>query len=155
MASAAYAWAVLIHLLSVTFLPFSLLAVGRYDVPAAAWVYGANMILLALSALAISLCAERDTGRARLPSGRVELCILIASAVLSIVTSLFAPAYAMLSYLLNLASPLAARAVYGDSRSKVPASSRGGESEPTTSPTCGNALERCARSAFLRCASEG
>jgi len=111
MASAAYAWAVLIHLLSVTFLPFSLLAVGRYDVPAAAWIYGANMILLALSALAISLCAERDTGRA-LPSGRVELGILIASAVLSIVTSLFAPAYAMLPYLLNLASPLAPRAVY-------------------------------------------
>src|SRR5262249_39349986 len=64
MASADYAWAVLIHLVSVTSLPFSLLAVGRYDVPAAAWVYGANMILFALSPLAISLCAERDTGRA-------------------------------------------------------------------------------------------
>ena len=113
MASAAYAWAVLIYLLSVTFLPFSLLTVGRYDVPAAAWIYGANMILLALSALSISLCAERDTGRAGLPSGRVELGILIASAVLPIVTSLFAAAYAMLPYLLNLASPLAARAVYG------------------------------------------
>jgi hypothetical protein len=45
MASAAYAWAVLLHLLSVTFLPFLMLAVGRYDVPAAVWIYGANMIL--------------------------------------------------------------------------------------------------------------
>jgi len=154
MASAAYAWAVLIHLLSVTFLPFSLLAVGRYDVPAAAWVYGANMILLALSALAISLCAERDTGRARLPSGRVELCILIASAVLSIAvcSRRHTPCFPIFSIL-----PLHSRHVLcmGDSLSKVLSSSRGGESEPTTSPTCGNALERCARSAFLRCASEG
>jgi uncharacterized membrane protein len=117
MASAAYAWAVLIHLLSVTFLPFSLLAVGRYDVPAAAWVYGANMILLALSALAISLCAERDTGRARLPSGRVELCILIASAVLSIAvcSRRHTPCFPIFSIL-----PLHSRhsLCMGDSRSK-------------------------------------
>jgi uncharacterized membrane protein len=112
MASAAYAWAVLLHLLSVTFLPFSMLAVGRYDVPAAAWIYGANMILLALSALAISLLAERDGGRADAQSGIVELSILIGSAILSIVTSLFAPNYAMLPYAINLFTPLAARAVY-------------------------------------------
>jgi TMEM175 potassium channel family protein len=112
LASPAYAWAVLLHLLSVTFLPFSMLAVGRYDVPAAIWIYGANMIMLAVTAMAISLIAERDSGRGRLPSGRVELTILIASAVLSMVTSLFAPDYAMLLYLLTLASPFAARAVY-------------------------------------------
>ncbi|MGH6791659.1 MAG: TMEM175 family protein [Methyloceanibacter sp.] len=112
MASAAYAWAVLIHLLSITFLPFSMLAVGRYDVAAAVWIYGANMIVLSLSALAISWAAERDNGRVRVPSGRIELTILIASAILSMITSLFAPDYAMLLYLLNLASPLAARAVY-------------------------------------------
>ena len=112
MASASYAWAMLLHLLAVTFLPFSMLAVGRYDWPAAAWIYGANMILLAVSALAISAIAERDSGRARAQSGRVELAILIASALLSIVTSLFTPDYAMLLYLLNLATPRVARAVY-------------------------------------------
>jgi hypothetical protein len=90
MASAAYAWAVLLHLLSVTFLPFSMLAVGHYDVAA----------------------VSVDGPRGRAPSGRVGLAILIASAVLSIITSLFAPDYAMLLYLLNLASPLVARAVY-------------------------------------------
>jgi uncharacterized membrane protein len=111
-ASEAYTWATLLHLLSVTFLPFSMLAVGRYDVPAAAWIYGANMILLAVTAFAISRIAERDSGRARVNDGRVELSILIVSAVLSIVTSLFAPDYAMLPYLLNLASPFEARAVY-------------------------------------------
>jgi len=111
MSSAAYAWAVLLHLLSVTFLPFSMLAVGRYDLPAAVWIYGANMILLALTAIAISLIAERDRGRARVQNGRVELGILIVSAVLSIITSLFAPDSAMLLYLLNLASPFVARAI--------------------------------------------
>ncbi len=111
-ASTAYSWAVLLHLLAVTFLPFSMLTVGRYDVPAASWIYGANMIVLALTALAMSLIAERDSGRPRVADGRVELTILIVSAVLSMVTSLFAPGYAMYPYLLNLAAPFAARAVY-------------------------------------------
>ena len=112
MASAAYAWAVLLHLLSVTFLPFSMLAVSRYDVAAAVWIYGANMILLSLSAIPIASIAERDSGRPGVPDGRVELAILIASAVLSMIMSLIAPDYAMLLYLLNFASPLVARALY-------------------------------------------
>jgi uncharacterized membrane protein len=112
MASVAYSGAVLLHLLSVTFLPFSMLAVGRYDVACAVWIYGANMILLSVTAIAISLATERDSGRARVPSGRVELGILILSAILSIITSLFALNDAMYLYLLNLASPLVARAVY-------------------------------------------
>lgn len=109
-ASTAYAWAVLLHLLGVTFVPFSMLAVGRYDVAGAAWIFGANMILLAVTALFISRVAERDSGRAQVPSGYVENGILIASALLSIMTSLFAPDYAMFPYLINIASPLAARA---------------------------------------------
>jgi uncharacterized membrane protein len=111
--STAYAWAVLLHLLGVTFVPFSMLAVGRSDVAAAAWIFAANMILLAVTALAITRAAERDSGSGRAADGRVELSILIASAILSVVLSLFAPDYAMLPYLLNLGSPLAARAVYG------------------------------------------
>lgn len=107
-ASPAYAWAVLWHLLSVTFLPFSMLAVSRYDVAGAVWIYGANMILLAVTALVISGLARRDGGGAA-PDGRVELGILILSAALSMIASLFSPDDAMLLYLLNLASPLAAR----------------------------------------------
>src|SRR5262245_11207350 len=41
-ASQGYAWAVLLQLLAVTFLPFSMLAVSRYDVAGAVWIYGAN-----------------------------------------------------------------------------------------------------------------
>ena len=69
MSSAAYAWAVLLHLLLVTFLPFSMLAVGRYDVPGAVWIYGANMILLALTAIAISLAMVVATVKATLVAG--------------------------------------------------------------------------------------
>ena len=111
MASTAYAWATLLHLLSVTFLPFSMLAVSRYDVAGAVWIYGANMILLAVTALAISCLAARDTGRAPTQDGRIELGILIVSAVLSMIASLWSPDYAMLFYLLNFAAPLVKRAV--------------------------------------------
>lgn len=112
MASAAYAWAVLLHLMWVTLLPFSMLAVSRYDVAGAVWIYGTNMILLAVTALGISRVAERDGGRGPTPSGRLDLGILILSAVLSMITSLFSPDYAMLLYLLNIASPRVARAIH-------------------------------------------
>lgn len=113
MASPAYARATLLHLLGVTFLPFSMLAVSRYDLAAAVWIYGANMIWLAVTALAISRIAERDSGRAGVSEteGRVKLGVLIASAVLSMLASLYSPDYAMLLYLLVIASPLVERAV--------------------------------------------
>lgn len=113
MASPAYARATLFHLLGVTFLPFSMLAVSRYDLSAAVWIYGANMIWLAVTALAISRVTERDSGRARVSEtgGRIKLGVLIASALLSMLASLYSPDYAMLLYLLVLAAPLVARVV--------------------------------------------
>ena len=83
-ASAAYAWASILHLFPVTFMPFAMLVAGRFDYPAAIWLYAANMIVLALSVIAISLIAGTKTGRARLPDGSIELGILIASALLSV-----------------------------------------------------------------------
>jgi uncharacterized membrane protein len=112
MASPAYARATLLNLLGVTFLPFSMLAVSRYDLAAAVWIYGANMIWLAATSLLVSRAAERDSGRAGEADARIKLGVLIASAVLSMIASLYSPDYAMLLYLLVLASPLVARAVY-------------------------------------------
>ena len=112
MASPAYARATLLHLLAVTFLPFSMLAVSRYDVAGAVWIYGANMILLAVTAITISRATERDSGSSRAANGRIKLCVLIAAALLSMIASLYSPDYAMLLYLLVLASPLVARAVH-------------------------------------------
>lgn len=110
MASPAYAWAVLFHLLFVTLLPFSMLTVSRYDVAGAVWIYGANMILLAVTALLVARAARRDSGITQADDGRVELGILIVSAMLSMIAALWSPDMAMLLYLLNFAAPLVKRA---------------------------------------------
>ena len=110
MASPAYAWAVLFHLLFVTLLPFSMLTVSRYDVAGAVWIYGANMILLAVTALLVARAARRDSGITQADDGRVELGILILSAMLSMIAALWSPDMAMLLYLLNFAAPLVKRA---------------------------------------------
>ena len=65
MASAAYVRATLFHLLWVTVLPFSMLAVSRYDVAGAVWLYGANMILLAVTGILISRRETRQRPRRR------------------------------------------------------------------------------------------
>ena len=102
----AYAWAVLAHLFFVTLLPFSMLVAGRYDLLPAIWIYGGNLILLGVTALAITLVIERDIGHRLVASGRIELGVLIASALLSMAIAAFAPDAAMYAYLLNLGPPL-------------------------------------------------
>jgi uncharacterized membrane protein len=108
-ASGAYAWTVLLHLFFVTLLPFSMIVAGRYDLVPAIWIYGGNMIFLALTAMAITFVMERDTGRRLVPRGRVEFSLLIASALLSMAIGAFAPDRAMYAYFLNFAAPLVRR----------------------------------------------
>ena len=108
-ASGAYAWSVLFHLFFVTLLPFSMIVAGRYQLAPAIWVYGANMILLALTAIGITLVIERDIQRRLVPSGRPEYSVLIASAILSMTIGFYSPESAMYAYFLNLASPLIGR----------------------------------------------
>jgi hypothetical protein len=66
---------------------------------------------LAVTSLAISRIAARDSGRAHAPDGPVKLGMVILAALLSMIASLYSPDWAMLSYLLILATPLVARAV--------------------------------------------
>ena len=80
-ASGAYAWSLLSHLFFVTLLPFSMIVAGRYHLAPAIWVYGTNMVLLALTAIGITLVIERDIQRRLVPSGRPEYGLLIASAI--------------------------------------------------------------------------
>ena len=107
--SGAYAWSVLFHLFFVTLLPFSMIVAGRYDLAPAICVYGANMVLLALTAIGITLVIERDIGRRLVPSGRAEYSVLIASAIVSVAIGFYSPDSAMYAYFLNLASPLVRR----------------------------------------------
>jgi len=108
-ASGAYAWSLLSHLFFVTLLPFSMIVAGRYNLAPAIWVYGANMILLALTAIGITLVIERDIQRRLVPSGRPEYGVLIASAILSMAIGCYSPENAMYAYFLNVASPLVRR----------------------------------------------
>lgn len=108
-ASSAYTWSVLFHLFFVTLLPFSMIVAGRYHLAPAICVYGANMILLALTGIGNTLAIERDIGRRLVPSGRPEYGVLIASAILSMAIGFYNPDSAMYAYFLNLASPLALR----------------------------------------------
>jgi TMEM175 potassium channel family protein len=108
-ASGAYAWSVLLHLFFVTLLPFSMVVVGRYDLAPAIWVYGANMVVLALTAMVITLVIERDIGHRLVSNGRTEYGVLIASAILSMIIGFYSPDSAMYAYFLNLASPLIGR----------------------------------------------
>ena len=98
----------LFHLFFVTLLPFSMIVAGRYNLAPAIWVYGANMVLLALTAIGITLVIERDIRRRLVPSGRPEYGVLIASAILSMAIGFYSPDSAMYAYFLNLASPLVA-----------------------------------------------
>jgi uncharacterized membrane protein len=108
-ASSAYAWSELFHLFFVTLLPFSMIVAGRYDLAPAICVYGANMVLLGLTAIGITLVIERDIRRRLVPSGRPEHGLLIASAILSMAIGFYSPESAMYAYFLNLASPLVRR----------------------------------------------
>jgi len=90
--------------------------VARYDFAPAVCLYGGNMILLALTAIRISFVVETDTKRRIVPGGRVDLAVLISSALLSMVISLFATESAMLAYFLNLATPLVHRWTRRESR---------------------------------------
>jgi uncharacterized membrane protein len=108
-ASGGYAWSVLFHLFFVTLMPFSMIVAGRYDLAPAIWVYGANMVFLALTAIGVTLVIERDIGRRLVPSGRPEYAVLIVSAILSMAIGFYSPDNAMYAYFLNLASPLVRR----------------------------------------------
>jgi hypothetical protein len=87
-------------------MPFSMIVAGRYNLAPAICVYGVNIVLLALTAIGITLVIERDTQRRLVPSGRPEYAVLIASAILSIPIGFYKPNAAMYAYFLNPASPL-------------------------------------------------
>lgn len=102
-----YAWAVIIHLFFVTLIPFSTKLVGLYgDLWPAICIYAANTICSALSSrrAADMLAAQEQAPKAL--EDRLDLIVLIATALLSCVIAFIAPRYSMYAYLLNAMSPL-------------------------------------------------
>ena len=105
-----YLWAVLVHLMFIAVLPFSTMLIGRWgDFPAAVWVYSANMALSAVAAIGVSATAERLTGKRPAETGRFGLLVLMATAVLSIIISLWSTRWAMAAYAGNLLTPFLQR----------------------------------------------
>jgi uncharacterized membrane protein len=98
----------LLHLFLITCLPFSTMLIGRYDdLAPAVWIYAANMALAALVSIRLNMIADHEGWRTDgLHDGTRALWLLIASAILSVAISFFAPGYAMLAYLLNFVRPL-------------------------------------------------
>jgi len=105
-ASDNYARWVLIHLFFITLMPFSTQIVGRFEFAPAIWLYAANTMLAALAAIRLTYLAEGESGRRDPGNGRLELALLVASAIVSIVISVFDAGWAMLAYFLNFAAPV-------------------------------------------------
>jgi len=101
-----YARAVIVHLFFVTLIPFSTKLVGLYGTywPAIC-LYAANTILGALASLwaAERLAVEEKVAK---PGGRIDVAVLVASALASCVLAFVAPRNSMYAYLLNFATPL-------------------------------------------------
>lgn len=98
-----YGLAVLFHLLFVTCIPFTTMVVGRHaDLPPAVWLYGINMILMAVGAIWMSSIASRVRGEPLRRASLWTFGLLTASALLSIAFSFVDPANSMFAYLLNL-----------------------------------------------------
>jgi uncharacterized membrane protein len=98
----------LLHLFLITCLPFSTMLIGRYnDLAPSVWIYAANMALAALVSIRLNAIADHEGWHTEgLREGTRSLWLLIASALLSVVISLYDPGWAMLAYLLNFVRPL-------------------------------------------------
>ena len=108
-ASGEHVWWVLIHLFFVTLVPFSTMVVGRYDLAAAVFLYGTNLILTSLTALRLSFNVEKETGQRPARTGRVDLMLVAASALLSMALAAAGVSGAMWAYMLNFAAPFVRR----------------------------------------------
>jgi uncharacterized membrane protein len=108
-ASDTFARWVLLHLFFITLMPFSTQIVGRYEFAPAIWLYAANTILAALVAIRLTYLAEDESGRRDPGNGRLELGLLVASAIVSVIVSFFDAGWAMLAYFLNFAAPVVHR----------------------------------------------
>jgi uncharacterized membrane protein len=101
--SEAYTKWALIHLLLITFVPFTTMVVARYtSLAPAVWLYAANTILFALVAMRMIALADRESRRPDRLEQNVGLLVLILASLLTVVASFFIPKWALMLYLVNL-----------------------------------------------------
>ncbi|WP_293905945.1 TMEM175 family protein [Phenylobacterium sp.] len=77
----------LIHLLMVTFIPFSSMVMGRYaSLPPAVWVYAANLAGLSVAGWGLAVSAP-EAERAKVGENRGGVVMLLISAALAVAIS--------------------------------------------------------------------
>jgi uncharacterized membrane protein len=98
-------WLLLLFL--VTCMPFTTIVIGRYfDIPAAIWLYVAN--LAALSVLSFALAAGgREPGQRPRSARIVGLTVLLVSCAAAVVASFFSTQLAAWALALNFLAPIA------------------------------------------------
>jgi uncharacterized membrane protein len=96
----------LLHLLLITCVPFTTIVVGRYaSLAPAVWLYAGNIGLLAAASWwQLNLLPDVDDDR-HLRGRQVPSLLLLGSAVVCIVWSLFDSPHALWAFVLNLAGP--------------------------------------------------
>jgi len=100
--SPEYVWWAMLHLLFVTFVPFTTMLVGRHiSLAPAIWLYAANTILFAFVAMRMIWLTDHDEGRSSFDD-QLGLVVLVVASLLAVAISLVAPQWAMLGFLLNL-----------------------------------------------------
>jgi uncharacterized membrane protein len=100
--SEAYTRWAMVHLLLITFVPFTTMLIGRYPTLApAVWFYAANTIAFAVVALRMVTLSEYRPSEERKVEDRIGLGMLIAASVAAVLISLAEPKYALLGFLLN------------------------------------------------------
>ncbi len=111
IASYTYMRWVLIHLFFITLIPFTTQVVGRYGFAPAVWLYAANVSLAAMAAIRLSYLDEKKSRKKEPHTGRPELGLLVAAALLSVILSLVVTEAgdAMYAYFLLFAAPVVHR----------------------------------------------
>jgi uncharacterized membrane protein len=85
------------YLLFITFLPFATSVVGRFrGFPAAAWLYAANIFLLAVVALRIALISNSDARARR--DAIVGLSTVMIAAIVAVIVSFIEPRWTVFAY---------------------------------------------------------
>ena len=96
----------LVYLLFITCLPFSTMLVGRYVAFAPAiWFYCINTALIAFAAWRMILLTPQTKNKEKMLEGQISMAVLLVSAIVCCLWSLWSPRMALFGFLLNALAP--------------------------------------------------
>jgi uncharacterized membrane protein len=100
----------MLSLLLITCVPFTTIVVGRYaSLAPAVWLYAGNVGLLAIASWCQLRFLTEASATHLVRARQISALLLLASATVCIVYSLFDPNHALWAFMLNLAGPALVR----------------------------------------------